>query len=251
MRLRFWCVGTLLWLISGMPTVVAFGSFGMRMGPVQRPASIMVHDGVMTDPKRALVIVATNDDTFCELSSIESALEYENIEVDTIDMRTTGVGLEQRIDGLSGPWSYVYVCSHGNGQTFGDDALNLDVPWEDLSQWICLKLDDGATFLIACCRGGFNEVAYQIFSGCGMVDVVIGPRFNAYSGDLRAGFIAYLHHVESRHNDPTAAAIAATAAAGIDFKMYDRLETTASDDYRAWFWSRPSSVQSASEKLAG
>lgn len=91
-----------------------------------------------------------------------------------------------------------------------------------------------ATFLAACCRGGFNRVAYQVFWGCDMVDVVVGPRFSAYSGDLRAGFIAYLHHVESRRNDPSVAASAASSAAGIDFVFYDRLETTTSAAYRDW-----------------
>lgn len=186
---------------------------------------------------RALIIVATGDDALCELASIKSAFKYEGIEVDTIDMRRgvcTSDSLRKRVARKKVSWSYVYVCGHGDGQTFGDDNLGLTVFWWDLSFWICDKLEPSATFLAACCRGGFNQVAYEIFAGCDRVDAVIGPRFNAYSGDLRAGFIAYLHHVESRRNDPTTAALAAGAASGIDFVLFDRLETTVSPAYLTW-----------------
>jgi len=207
--------------------------------------------------KSALVIKATKD-TYCELEAITEAFKYHDIDIDAFDLTKPDDGkTSDSSDGNSldykyiedldeiegGKWSYVYLCAHGSGNDFGDDNLGISFEWESLSREICDKLSPGATFMLACCRGGFSHVAYHLFANCGSIDTITGPRYNALPGGLRVGFQAFLHHLEARKNDPTQATEAASSAAGIQFLSYESLETTTSYAYLLWLAENPPFVE--------
>lgn len=203
---------------------------------VERCLANTVTNGGRTMQKKALIVRATTDNGLCELDGISAALNDVRIQADKVDLTASASDpVSDLVDYLKTfgddyRWDYVYVCAHGTAESFGTGAWeqsDITIPWWKLSSEICDRLNEGAIVLAACCRGGLKSVAHTIFSYCGNVDAVTGPRFAANASDLRVGFTAFLHHIECRHNDPTEAASAASAAAGIEFRFYDRLEEQA------------------------
>ncbi len=197
----------------------------------------------------ALLIRATKD-SFCELDVVSQLFKYHGVSPTELDL-TFGERLLDREPVISSQqWTYVYVCGHGNEEGFGEagpDSYSDPLVWEtwsEFSELICDRLEPGATVLTACCRGGFEQVAWQIFTECKQVGLVTGPRFNVTESTLNAGFTAFLHHIEHKKNDPTVAVAAATAASGAEFLSYDRLETESSQRYTDWLAARSDNDQS-------
>ena len=135
------------------------------------------------DHQSALIIKATADAEFCEIEALESAFKYHDIDVTQIDLTSHGDGalehLRLQVPLAKTDWSFVYVCGHGDAESVGDNST-VDVSWFDFSSVICNHITSSTVLMVACCRGGYNTVAYYAFAGCESLDVVVGPRFFSY-----------------------------------------------------------------------
>lgn len=129
-------------------------------------------------------------------------------------------------------FDYIHLCAHANPECFGDNKT-YEVKWIDFGSTICFReiLNEGAVFLLACCRSGLNKVAYDLFFSCSMIEYVCGPRWTLTALDLSVAFNVFLYNMEIRKLQPNQAAEKMSHAVGYDFYCYDRIEVERMADY--------------------
>lgn len=172
----------------------------------------------------------------------DEPLEIENIkaQAELYDMNTI-VKCVNDNDSLklvlknSGQFDYIYLSTHGNEEGFCNESQTLAMKWFDLGglicEYNCLKSD--CILLLSCCRGGLNEVAYDMFWNCGKIEYVVGPRQSLTSADLLIGFNLLLYNLEHRKIDPIVACDKVLNGTDIRFKCFDRMETMSDPAYIA------------------
>src|SRR4051794_39611955 len=64
-------------------------------------------------------------------------------------------------------YDYIYLAGHGDDKCIGDEK-RIILSWKKMSKLLCLSecLNEDAIMMLYCCRGGLNQVAYQIFASC-------------------------------------------------------------------------------------
>ena len=99
--------------------------------------------------------------------------------------------------------------------------------WLDFGKLVCETdcLNSNCILLLSCCRGGLNEVAYDMFWMCSDIEYIVGPRQNLTSSDLLIGFNLLLYNLEHRGVDPIVACEKVLSGTDIRFKCFDRMET--------------------------
>lgn len=171
----------------------------------------------------------------------------ENLEVDNIKSlaelygMTTKVVCIENYDSLqhalksNGQFDYIYLSSHGGSDGFCNEIKTLDVKWIEFGELICETdcLKGNSILLLSCCRGGLNEVAYDMFWNCMKIEYVVGPRQSLTSSDLLAGFHLLLYNLEHRGIDPIVACDKVLKGTDIRFKCFDRMETESDPAYIA------------------
>jgi hypothetical protein len=171
--------------------------------------------------KRLLLLVASDDVPGCETSLVEQVVEPFEIAVTRVDVHTVS-------DLNSIPdteFDYVYICGHANKQSFGGSGRStdrkVDVEWPALSEAICTKLATEAVVFLACCHGGLNQVAFDIFIGCDHAETVIGPLSSVTSEVLRLAFHSLVFGLECQDDDPSVAVQRASDATGKRFGLFE------------------------------
>jgi hypothetical protein len=184
----------------------------------------------MNEKRRLLILRASEEVCGSETELIRSHSELIGIEV-----VTKSVSSEEEMRTIlreNGAFDYFYLCTHGSREGFqlGDEIMS----WSEFAGITCTTdcLKEGATFMLACCRGGLNIVAYDIFIGCPDIDFVCGPTAKTYPWDLTTGFVVFMHHLVVKHADPTHAAAKSTAATDFTFKCFDRVEVECQADFQ-------------------
>jgi hypothetical protein len=133
----------------------------------------------------------------------------------------------------SGSFDYIYLSTHGDEAGFCNESRSLNMNWGELAGLICETncLKESSILLLSCCRGGLNEVAYDMFWHCPNIEYVVGPRQSLTSDDLLIGFNLLLYNLEHRHVDPIVACEKVLKGTDIRFKCFDRMETMSDSAY--------------------
>jgi hypothetical protein len=164
----------------------------------------------------------------------DEGLEIENIKsLAELYGMNTKVACINNYDNLNealkshGQFDYVYLSSHGNNEGFCNECRSLEMTWMDFGGLICNSdcLKGDSILLLSCCRGGLNEVAYDMFWNCMKIEYVVGPRQSLTSADLLIGFHLLLYNLEHRGIDPIVACDKVLNGTDIRFKCFDRMET--------------------------
>jgi hypothetical protein len=170
-------------------------------------------------------------DEKCEIENIKSQAELYDMKVVVACINN----YENLNDALAknGTFDYIYLSSHGNDDGFCNESEELNCSWRDFGTLICDTqcLKDDSVLLISCCRGGLNNVAYDMFFQCGKIEYVVGPRQNLTSSDILIGFNLLLYNLEHRGIDPIVACQKVLSGTDIRFKCFDRLETESDPAY--------------------
>jgi hypothetical protein len=133
----------------------------------------------------------------------------------------------------SGQFDYIYLSAHGDSSGFCNEHNTLDVKWMDFGEIICESdcLKGNSILLLSCCRGGLNEVAYDMFWNCLKIEYVVGPRQSLTSADLLVGFHVLLYNLEHRGIEPIVACDKVLKGTDNRFKCFDRMETASDPAY--------------------
>jgi len=92
-------------------------------------------------------------------------------------------------------------------------------------------MEENCVVMLSCCRGGLNQVAYDLFYHCSKITYIVGPRQSLCSHDMLISFNILLFNLEYRFVDPIVACEKIKLATDIRFICFDRLETESQIDY--------------------
>lgn len=181
------------------------------------------------EKRRLLIIRASQDVCGQEVELVRSHAEMLGLQVvqQVVDRP------DQMKAALSGKGSfeYFYLCSHGSRDGFevGRDSMS----WEEFATMVCNSscLTEESTFLMACCRGGLNRVAYDMLIACPSIDYICGPSTAAMPTDLTTAFVVFLTQIETKGADQTFAAEKASQAIDRQFLCFDRNIVEGQQDY--------------------
>jgi len=130
-------------------------------------------------------------------------------------------------------YDYIYLSAHDDEQGFGNKSHSIDLDWMAFGTALCSSacMKEECIVLLSCCRGGLNQVAYDLFYCCLKIAYIVGPRQRLYPQDLLIGFNILLYNIERRGMDAVVACEKVKAGTDIRFVCFDRLETEADIDY--------------------
>lgn len=128
-------------------------------------------------------------------------------------------------DGIK--YDYIYLSTHGDSSGFESDDKSISLSWFEFGNILCdsMCMNEECIILLSCCRGGLNQIAYDLFYCCQHISYIIGPRQSLYPQDMLISFNILLYHLEQRYIDPIVACEKIKLATDIRFFCFDRLET--------------------------
>lgn len=157
-------------------------------------------------------------------------------------------------------YDYIYLSSHGNAEGFASQNRSIDYAWFDFGVQLCssMCMKKECVVLLSCCRGGLNQVAYDLFFCCEKISFIVGPRQSLTSHDMLISFNILLYNLEYRSIDPIVACEKVKAATDIRFICFDRLETETETGYvmrvqqyeRGWIYELNDAKEKADEQPA-
>lgn len=175
--------------------------------------------------KKLLILQASEDISDAEVLNIASQADMYGVK-STINKIKTRDDLRQALH-TGTQYDYIYLCTHGDNECFGNSTGTLNMTWLEFGVTVCSAncTTKDSIFMLSCCRGGLNQVAYDMFLTCGKIQYLCGPRQNVRPVDLVIGFNIFLYNIEVRRMDPIVAAQKVLQATDIRFKCFDRMET--------------------------
>jgi len=166
-----------------------------------------------------------------ECDNIKSQAELYNIEVHDYCPKDNQELLEILNKGIA--FDYIYLSSHGSADGFGNETETIVYSWFDFGVELCgsMCMKPDCIILLSCCRGGLDQVAYDLFYCCSKIAYIVGPRQSLYPHDLLISFNVLLYNLEHRNVDPIIACEKIKQGTDIRFVCFDRLETEAETGY--------------------
>jgi hypothetical protein len=130
-------------------------------------------------------------------------------------------------------FDYIYLSSHGNAEGFGNEIRTIEYSWFDFGTLLCRSacMKPECVIMLSCCRGGLNQVAYDLFYCCPKIAYIVGPRQSLPAQDMLISFNILLYNLENRNVDPVVACEKIKLATDIRFVCFDRLETETETGY--------------------
>ena len=130
-------------------------------------------------------------------------------------------------------FDYIYLSSHGSAEGFGNDSGTIDSSWFDFGIELCGSacMNPNCVVMLSCCRGGLNQVAYDLFFCCPKIAFIVGPRQSLFPHDMLISFNILLYNLEHRNIDPLIACEKIKLATDIRFICFDRSETEVETGY--------------------
>lgn len=186
----------------------------------------------MADIKRILILRACGlKDEKQECDIIKSQSELYNLEVHDYCPKSNDELLEILYKGVS--FDYIYLSSHGSVDGFGNEAETINYSWFNFGVELCgaMCMNPDCIVMLSCCRGGLNQVAYDLFFCCQKIAYIVGPRQSLFPHDMLISFNILLYNLEHRNVDPIVACEKIKLATDIRFICFDRLETEADAAY--------------------
>lgn len=164
-----------------------------------------------------LIIQASDKIGVCEVDTVLNLGRAFGMSVHVEDVRNLS-SLFDAVD-LHVPQSFdvIYLCGHANETHFGGDGSESDrkvaVAWPLVSAAICELLRENSLVFLAACKGGLDQVAYDLYLGCESLDVVVGPAANVDGDSLLLAFHVMLYQrIVSKVTEQTAALAAELAS---------------------------------------
>jgi hypothetical protein len=166
-----------------------------------------------------------------ECDSIKTQAEMYELEVHDFCPKTNQELIQILNNGIT--YNYIYLSSHGNDEGFGNEAGTVNYSWYDFGIELCYSgcLEPECIVMLSCCRGGLNQVAFDLFYCCLKIDYVVGPRQSLTPHDMLISFNIFLYSLELRRLDPVVACKKIESATDIRFVCFDRLETVTEPAY--------------------
>ena len=133
----------------------------------------------------------------------------------------------------NGDFDYIYLSSHGDNCGFENESRTLNMTWTEFGAWVCDSqcLRREGILMLSCCRGGLNEVAYDMFWHCPQIEYVVGPRQSLDSANMLIAFQLLLYNIEFRNLDPIVACERVLKGTDIRFTCFYRMETMSDPAY--------------------
>jgi len=130
-------------------------------------------------------------------------------------------------------YDYIYLSSHGNDQGLCNHNQTLDISWFDFGVLLCssMCMNYDCILMLSCCRGGLNQVAYDLFYCCRKIAYVVGPRQSLASHDMLICFNILLYNLTHRGLDPIVSCEKIKAGTDIRFVCFDKLEVEIETSY--------------------
>lgn len=184
------------------------------------------------EKKRILILRACGiNDEKQECDNIKSQSELYGLAVDDYCPKTNNE-LNEILE-KGNKYDYIYLSSHGNSEGFGNETSTINYTWFEfggtLCSSMCMKLD--CIIMLSCCRGGLNQVAYDLFLCCPKIAYIVGPRQSLFPHDMLISFNILLYNLEHRNVDPIIACEKIKEATDIRFICFDRMETETEISY--------------------
>jgi hypothetical protein len=166
-----------------------------------------------------------------EISSIISLSTLHDFDI-TLKSPCSNKELKEAL-GNGDQYDYLYLSAHGGSDGFNHQSGKIKLSWQEFGDAICDSecLKENAVLLLSCCRGGLNEIAFDMFDICDKILYVCGPRQNIQSAEAIIGFEILLFNMVYRDIDPIVACEKIKLATDIRFKCFDRLETQSDPAY--------------------
>jgi len=188
----------------------------------------------MTDKKTILILRAcgiTGEKEECD--NIKNQCELYGIEVHDRCPKSN----EEIIKILNGEdayYDYIYLSSHGSSEGFTSEDETVNFSWFDFGVKLCESscMKEDCVIMLSCCRGGLNEVAYDLFYCCDYISFVVGPRQSLRPMDMLISFNILLYNIQHRNIDPIVACEKIKLATDIRFVCFDRMETVSDIGYQ-------------------
>lgn len=130
----------------------------------------------------------------------------------------------QRVLVEHGKFDYIYLSAHGSPDfvKIGNTTLR----WEIFADILCSTecMNDDCFLLLSCCQSGLRTVASKMFSICGNIKNIVGPKRSLNSADMHISFGLFLYNIEVRKMDPIVACEKIKLATDLRFSCYERDE---------------------------
>jgi hypothetical protein len=188
--------------------------------------------------KRLLFIELASDICKFERQHVQAAAESLQIQTETIPYHNAAdltAQIKQKASNGS-KFDYLYVAAHGDATGIGDSAGGIDLSWFDLGVAICEEdaLADDSTLFLACCHGGIQWGAYDLFAACEQLTCICGPEYSLCPKSLTVASHLFLYYVEQMGIPPKNAAMRVSKAIDREFFAHD-FETVRRDpQFQAW-----------------
>jgi hypothetical protein len=130
-------------------------------------------------------------------------------------------------------YDYIYLSSHGSADGLCNHTNSIKLTWLDFGLMLCESacMKENCILMLSCCRGGLNQVAYDLIYCCENISYVVGPRQSLPADDMLISFNIFLYNVRHRGLDPIVACEKIKAGTDIRFVCFDRLEVEAEAGY--------------------
>lgn len=185
------------------------------------------------DETQTMLILACSGlaDESDEINSIQSLCNLYEIDYQTIFISTSEVFFDSLKEGKS--YDYIYLSSHGNEYGFSNGTKELDIRWTQFGEVLYNRniLKEESLILLSCCRGGLNDVAFDLINFCPHINYVIGPRTSLLTEEVLIGFSVFLFNFIFRGIDPIVACEKVKSATDLRFMCYDRVEVLTEPAY--------------------
>ncbi len=151
-------------------------------------------------------------------------------------------------------YDYIYLSSHGSDEGFCNETSTINYSWFDFGVELCssMCMKENCIVMLSCCRGGLNQVAYDLFYCCTKIAYIVGPRQSLFPHDMLISFNILLYNLEHRNVDPIVACEKIRMGTDIRFICFDRLETEAEPGYlmriKGYDWESKENLNEAREK---
>lgn len=166
-----------------------------------------------------------------ECKSIQAQAELYGIESKTIAPKSVD-DLKNELEKY-GSFDYIYLSTHGNEEGICNEDNSIDTSWLEFGNLLCIThcLNEDCILMLSCCRGGLNQVAYQLFWCCGDISYIVGPRQSLPPADMLISFNILLYNLTHRNLDPIVSCEKIKCGTDIRFVCFDRLEIEAETGY--------------------
>jgi len=165
--------------------------------------------------------IASEDD---ECKNIATQAGMYGIEVDMVSPKTSDDLIAALNSGKK--YDYLYLSSHGDINGVCNHSKSIQMSWFELGLQLCgsMCMKENCILMLSCCRGGLNQIAYDLFYCCMKIAYIVGPRQNLPAQDMLIAFNILLYNVAYRQLDPVVAAEKIRLATDIRFVCFDQLE---------------------------